>query len=133
MNSPKARASCEEATECLVCGKPEEGSTVNFRRNGKDGFAHIDCLPLELALSLADTAFVYRQLCHRASSLGDAERMEFAKRGRLIVAMAKYAGIATPLSWVDAPLAEVEAALARMQEHGERPEGWPYGEYWLLG
>jgi hypothetical protein len=105
---------------------------LNYRCEGNDGLAHFNCLSPGLALALGNTTAVYLVLRGQVASLAEGERPMFARKARAIVAMAKYAGIAASLKWVEAPLNEVEGALARLQEHCNRPANWPYGEFWLL-
>lgn len=118
---------------CLVCGEPSrDAPMLNYRCEGQDGLAHLSCLSPELALALGNTTAVYFVVRSQVASLAEAERSAFARKARAIVAMAKYAGIAASLKWAEASLSEIEAALARLQEHCQWPENWPYGEFWLL-
>lgn len=119
---------------CLICGRPHGSQEIlNFKRDEKLGFAHVDCVPLELAVALSDTAVVAVSLLDHYYELPEIQRSEFGPKIAPIVAMAKYAGIFASLSHVDSPLDEIELALVRMQEAELPPQGWPFGEYWVLG
>lgn len=117
---------------CLVCGKLAGELSLAYKREGQLGVAHVDCLPLDLAIALFETSFVARSLLDRFAELPEDDEAEFSPKIKPIIAMVKYVGISASLSYFEAPLDQVEAALARMQEASLPPKGWPFGEYWLL-
>lgn len=106
---------------------------VQYRVGEHRGFAHHKCLPLDLAIALADTEAVYTSLEHlqRRSCERCQKKLEEAKRP--LVAMAKYVGYELAMTGTYEPLPEIEATLRQIQEEESPPEGWPYDEDWLIG
>lgn len=82
------------------------------------GWAHMECLPSEVAISIMDQLYVREELRKHWAQLPVGERPAFERKADKIIKIAKHAGIFAALSWVEESEEEVDKVLARAEEHG---------------